>query len=349
MAVRVLIVDDSAVMRQLLTEILSADPEITVVGTASDPFAAREKIKALNPDVLTLDVEMPRMDGIDFLRKIMTLRPMPVVMVSSLTQAGAEVTLTALEIGAVDVVAKPVADQVSGMEAQADQLRTKVKLSAKAQVRARRQDSMPTGSVAPFPSTEKLIAIGASTGGVETLMRLVATLPANAPAMLITQHMPAHFTKSFARRLDQAGRIAVCEVGSTMRALPGHAYLAPGDRHLELTRSGAHYVCRLSDGPPISGHKPSVDVLFRSVAKSAGANAVGVILTGMGRDGAEGLLAMRQAGAMTLGQDRGTCVVYGMPRAANELGAVVEELPEERIVSAMLEACRPSKIARTGS
>ncbi|MGF1454280.1 MAG: chemotaxis response regulator protein-glutamate methylesterase [Alphaproteobacteria bacterium] len=349
MAVRVLIVDDSAIMRQLLTEILSGDPDIAVVGTASDPYAAREKIKALDPDVLTLDVEMPRMDGLDFLQKIMTLRPMPVVMVSSLTQKGADVTLSALEIGAVDVVAKPVADQVTGMAAQAEALRTKVKLAARAQVQPRRKPATVPPRTAPFPTTEKIIAIGASTGGVETLMRLVAALPANAPAMVITQHMPAQFTGGFAQRLDRAGRIAVCEAGDGMRALPGHAYLAPGDRHLELTRSGADYVCRLSDGPLVSGHKPSVDVLFQSVARAAGGNAVGVILTGMGRDGADGLLAMRRAGADTFGQDAASCVVYGMPRAAKEAGAVARELPDDRIVPAMLEACRPGALARTGS
>ncbi len=340
-SIRVLIVDDSALVRQMLTSILSSDRGIEVVGVAADPFVAREKIKALNPDVLTLDVEMPRMDGLAFLEKVMSLRPMPVLMVSSLTQKGADATFRALELGAVDYVAKPRVDLTGGLEDQAQELIGKVKAATRARVRGsdRRATARRVSTGPGYSSTERVVAIGASTGGVEALRALMSALPADSPAILVTQHMPESFTASFAKRLDAMSAVSVREASGGERVLPGHVYLAPGSRHLELTRSGANYICRLHDAPPVSGHRPSVDVLFSSTAAAAGANAVGVILTGMGKDGAEGLLRMRSAGANTIGQDEGSCVIYGMPRAARLAGAVEVELPLEKISAAILESC----------
>jgi two-component system chemotaxis response regulator CheB len=341
--IRVLIVDDSALVRQLLTQMLESDPGIAVVGAAPDPIAAREMIKALNPDVLTLDIEMPRMDGLAFLEKIMTLRPMPVVMVSSLTQKGSETVLRALELGAVEVVAKPTIGLSAGLAALREEIVGKVKAAARARVRPLGADRPPPARVAPgggYRSSERLVAIGASTGGVEALHTLLEAFPADAPAIMVTQHMPPSFTASFARRLDQRCAMTVSEARDGERVLPGHAYIAPGGRHLELARSGANYVCRLHDGAPVSGHRPSVDVLFRSVARNAGANAVGVILTGMGRDGAAGLLEMREAGASTVGQDEASCVVYGMPKAAFDNRAVEVELPIGRIADQVINHCQ---------
>jgi two-component system, chemotaxis family, protein-glutamate methylesterase/glutaminase len=337
--IRVLIVDDSALMRALLSDLLGADPGIVVVGTASDPLIARDRIKALNPDVITLDVEMPRMDGIAFLEKIMTLRPMPVLMVSSLTQAGADTTLRALELGAVDYVAKPMIDLKQGMQALREELIAKVKVAAGARVRSH---GAPPARLAGagYQSSERVVAIGASTGGVEALQEILYALPADSPAIVVTQHMPPVFTSSFARRLDAACAVAVAEASHDARVLPGHVYIAPGGRHLEIGRSGADYVCRIHDGELVSGHRPSVDVLFRSVARSAGANAVGVILTGMGRDGALGLAEMRAAGARTLGQDEASCLVYGMPKAAREQGGVETELGLAHIAGEVLRLCR---------
>ncbi|MFZ4808609.1 MAG: protein-glutamate methylesterase/protein-glutamine glutaminase [Hyphomicrobiaceae bacterium] len=338
---RVLIVDDSALIRQLLTRMLSSDPDIEVVDTAPDPLIAREKIKRLNPDVVTLDIEMPRMDGIEFLRKIMALRPMPVVMVSSLTQEGADATLRALEIGAVDFVAKPTSDLQSGLLQKQAEIIQKVKVAAAARVRTRAvADSGPPQMLKTGPgyaSTEKIIAIGASTGGVEAVTQILRILPADSPAVLVTQHMPERFTTSFARRLDGLCAINVSEARHGVRILPGHAYIAPGSTHLELGRSGANYVCHVERTELVSGHCPSVDVLFHSVARAAGANAVAAILTGMGKDGADGLLAMRKAGAHTIGQDEATCVVYGMPRVAYEAGAVESQLPLAKIAAELLE------------
>ena len=340
---RVLVVDDSALIRQMLTEMLNSDPAISVVGAAPDPIAAREMIKTLNPDVVTLDIEMPRMDGLAFLEKIMTLRPMPVVMISSLTQKGADVALRALEIGAVDYVAKPTIGLREGFGSLRDEIVSKVKTAAKAHIRPLTQDrpaaaKLSTG--AGYSSSEKLIAVGASTGGVEALHTLIGALPADSPAILVTQHMPALFTSGFASRLNQHCAVTVMHATDGERVLPGHVYIAPGGQHLELTRSGANYICRLNEAPAVSGHRPSVDVLFRSVAHAAGANSIGVILTGMGRDGAAGLLEMRQAGASTVGQDESSCVVYGMPKAAYEIGAVETELPIEKIAAHILSDCR---------
>lgn len=342
-SIRVLIVDDSALVRQMLTNILESDPAIIVVGAAPDPLMAREMVKALNPDVLTLDIEMPRMDGLAFLDKIMRLRPMPVVMISSLTQRGAEVALRALEMGALDFVGKPTVGLVQGFEALRDEIVATVKAAAAARIRpapAQRKQVLRAVSKANFSSTEKLIAVGASTGGVEALYTLLVGFPADAPAMLITQHMPAAFTENFAKRLDQQCAVSVSQAQDGARVLPGHAYIAPGGRHLELARSGANYICRVHDGPPVSGHRPSVDVLFHSVAQMAGGDAVGVILTGMGKDGAQGLLEMRRAGASTIGQDEASCVVYGMPKAALDCGAVEVELPLAKIADQILHHCR---------
>ncbi|ABQ34334.1 MULTISPECIES: chemotaxis response regulator protein-glutamate methylesterase [Bradyrhizobium] len=340
-AIRVLIVDDSAFVRQMLTDLLSSDPGIEVLGAAPNPIVARDMIKSLNPDVLTLDIEMPRMDGLAFLDKIMTLRPMPVLMISSLTQKGADTAVRALEMGAFDCVAKPVIGLVEGLPALRDEIVTKVKAAAAAKIRPRSGDEVrplhrPGVS---YSSSEKIIAVGASTGGVEALQELLMAFPSDAPAVVITQHMPAMFTASFANRLNQLCAVTVKQAESGERVLPGHAYIAPGGCHLELARNGANYVCRVHDEPAVSGHRPSVDVLFRSVAHAAGLNAIGVILTGMGRDGALGLLEMRSAGASTIGQDEATCVVYGMPKAARECGAVEIELPLNKIADQVLKRC----------
>ncbi len=339
--VRVLIVDDSALMRKLLTAVLSDDREVEVVGTASDPFDARDKIKALNPDVITLDVEMPRMDGVTFLRKIMSLRPTPVVMVSSLTQAGADITLEALEIGAVDFVAKPVADITHAMETLSAEICAKVKIAARTRVKAMRptpERRQPARNRVVDPSA-KLVVIGASTGGVEALKTLLMDFIPDGPPVLITQHMPERFTAAFARRLDRECPMRVFEAANGQRVEPGAAYIAPGQRHLELARDGTHFVCRLTDDSPVSGHRPSVDVLFRSAARLAGPRTIGVILTGMGKDGAEGMLELRNAQAITLGQDEATSLVYGMPRVAFERGAVMRQFPLNEMADAILDAC----------
>ena len=342
--VRVVVVDDSALMRQLLSRMMASDPGIEVVGAAPDPVVAREMIKTCNPDVVTLDIEMPNMDGLSFLEKIMRLRPMPVVMISSLTQQGADATLQALEIGAVDWVAKPKVDLQSGLAEKQAEIVEKIKAAAKARVRGRQRSEKrpPPATVANsgYASTERIVAIGASTGGVEALREIACALPADSPGVLITQHMPAGFTSRFAERLNGLAQVTVQEASDGQRVLPGHVYIAPGNYHLELVRTGANYLCRLSDGPPVSGHRPSIDVLFRSVAKNAGANAIGVILTGMGKDGAVGLKEMRSVGASTIGQNEATCVVYGRPKAAAAIGASEIELAIDRIAAAIIERCR---------
>jgi two-component system chemotaxis response regulator CheB len=327
---RVLVVDDSAVMRQLIGVALSADPELEVVGEAGDPLQAREAIKALNPDVITLDVEMPNMNGLEFLERIMRLRPMPVVMISTLTARGTEATLAALELGAVDCIEKPRGSDAAGFRRIAE----KVKTAARARVRPRVQRTEPSPTDAYAPA-DKVVAIGSSTGGVEALLTLIERLPPNCAPTVITQHMPGTFTRSFAERLNRACAATVTEAQNGDLLLPGHVYVAPGgDYHLEIEGT-KQLRCRVTHGDPVNGHCPSVDVLFNSVARTAKANAVGVILTGMGRDGASGLLAMRRAGARTLGQDEATCVVYGMPRAAFELGAVERQYPLEKLGSAI--------------
>ncbi|SDK77528.1 two-component system, chemotaxis family, response regulator CheB [Franzmannia pantelleriensis] len=336
--IKVLCVDDSALIRDLLSEIINGHDDMEVVAVAPDPIAARDLIKQHNPDVLTLDVEMPRMDGLDFLERLMRLRPMPVLMVSSLTQAGSEVTLRALELGAVDFLAKPALGIRSGMLDYAELIADKIRAAARSRPRqARRSDApAPKALEAPLITSEKLLIIGASTGGTEAIRQVLEPLPANSPAILITQHMPGGFTRSFAERLDKLCRITVKEAQDGERVLPGHAYIAPGDRHLELARSGANYVARLNDGPPVNRHRPSVDVLFDSAAKHAGRNAIGVLLTGMGKDGARGLLTMRQAGAVTLAQDEASCVVFGMPREAIGLGGASEVVSLDEIAPRLM-------------
>jgi len=335
--IKVLCVDDSALIRNLLKEIIQSQPDMEVVAVAPDPLVARDLIKQHNPDVLTLDVEMPRMDGLDFLERLMRLRPMPVLMVSSLTQAGSEVTLRALELGAVDFVAKPALGIRGGMLEYADDIANKLRAAARSRPRqARPRDTAPTRLSAPLMSSEKLVIIGASTGGTEAIRQVLEPLPANSPAILITQHMPGGFTRSFAERLDRLCQISVKEAEDGERILPGHAYIAPGDQHLELARCGANYVARLHDGAPVNRHRPSVDVLFASAARHAGRNAVGVLLTGMGKDGAAGLVEMRQAGAATLAQDEASCVVFGMPREAIALGGAGEVVALDEVAPRLL-------------
>lgn len=330
---KVLIVDDSALVRQVLTGLLSRDPGLEVVGVAADPYMAWEKIKALKPDVLTLDVEMPRMDGLAFLERLMRARPMPVLMVSSLTEKGCENTLRALELGAVDFVTKPKVDIKNGTVGLADEIIAKLKIAARAKVRPRQQ--LGAGeqarlealrSEAVMKSTEKVVAIGASTGGTEALREVLTALPADAPGLVIVQHMPEHFTRAFAQRLDKLCQIRVQEARNGDRILPGHALIAPGNYHMRVNRNGAHYNVEVFMGEPVNRHRPSVDVLFQSCACHLGRNAVGVIMTGMGDDGARGLLAMRQAGARTLAQDEASSVVFGMPKEAIEIGAVNDVL-----------------------
>ncbi|AOV97281.1 chemotaxis response regulator protein-glutamate methylesterase [Edwardsiella hoshinae] len=336
--IRVLCVDDSALMRQLMTEIVNSHPDMEMVAVAQDPLVARDLIKKFNPQVLTLDVEMPRMDGLDFLEKLMRLRPMPVVMVSSLTGKGSEITLRALELGAVDFVTKPQLGIREGMLAYSELIADKIRTAARARLprQLSGQTPPPTLSHGPLLSSEKLIAIGASTGGTEAIRHVLQPLPPTSPALLITQHMPPGFTRSFAERLNKLCQITVKEAEDGERILPGHAYIAPGAHHLELARSGANYIARLNEGPPVNRHRPSVEVLFDSVARHAGRNAVGVILTGMGNDGAAGMLRLHQAGAYTIAQNEASCVVFGMPREAIQMGGVDEVVDLSQISQRML-------------
>ncbi len=328
-AVRVLVVDDSPTIRGIITNQLSRDPAIDVVGEAGDPLEAREAIKLLSPDVITLDVEMPKMNGIEFLEKIMRLRPMPVIMVSTLTQAGAAISVEALELGAFDCVGKP----------DFDGLAEKVKAAARARVRSLGERERTAIRRENYRPSNKLLAIGSSTGGVEALLTMLSCFPENCPPTLITQHMPASFTSSFAARLDKVCAPRVQEASDGAPILSGQVYLAPGGAaHLEVL-GGVQPRCKLTEGPPINGHRPSVDVLFASVTSVYGRRAVGVILTGMGRDGAQGLKQMRDAGAMTLGQDEASCVVYGMPKSAFELGAVERQVSLNGIGPAALDLC----------
>ncbi len=341
--IRVLIIDDSALVREMLTAILSADPELEVAGTAPDPIIAREKIKALNPDVLTLDVEMPRMNGIEFLERLMRMRPMPVVMISTLTQDGADTTLRALELGAVDYVAKPTQRLSESFDGLKQEICAKVKTAAAARVRGApttRPAAQPAPAAAGDPARfghVDVVALGASTGGVEAVGEILAAVPADAPGIVVVQHLPANFTARFAARLDSTLALKVSEAVDGAAILPGTVHVGRGGQHLEVARDGdGRPVCRLVDAPPETGHLPSIDRLFRSLAPF-GKRAVGVILTGMGRDGVAGLKAMREAGALTIAQDSATSVVYGMPRAATEAGAAKLELPLSRIAAAMLE------------
>ena len=339
--IRVLVVDDSAVVRQILTQELSRDPQIEVVGAAPDPYVARDKIVALSPDVLTLDIEMPRMDGIAFLRKLMHFHPMPVVVVSSLTAAGSELALEALAIGAVDVMCKPGTAYTVGDLAL--QLIEKVKAAAHVR-RVRPQDRPTAHTSAPPPATalarttNKIIAIGTSTGGTEALRYVLPRLPANAPGIVIVQHMPKGFTQAFAQSLDRDSQIDVKEAEDGDTVVPGKALVAPGNMHMLLTRSGAVYKVKVKEGPHVNRHRPSVDVLFKSVAQTAGRNTVGVIMTGMGNDGAVGMKEMHDAGAYTIAQDEESSVVFGMPREAIKLGGADEITSLSRIPDAILRA-----------
>ena len=364
--IKVLIVDDSALVRSLLTDILRADPGIEVVGVASDAHIAREKIKALNPDVLTLDVEMPKMDGITFLKNLMRLRPMPVVMVSSLTERGADVTLDALALGAVDYLSKPKIDLAATLKDYGDELIEKIRVASKASVRAldpRRAATIATNMTAkaahntdavlpraPPPkqlrTTDRIIAIGASTGGTEAIKEVLMRLPPDTPGVVIAQHIPKAFSGPFAKRMNDCCHVTVYEAEDGQQVLAGHAYIAPGDRHLMVVRDGARYVCRLDDGVPVNRHKPSVDVLFRSVAQNAGRNAIGAILTGMGKDGARGLKEMLDAGSRTIAQDEATSVVWGMPGEAVALGAAQHVLPLETVAAKILSLADAMDITR---
>ena len=350
---RVVVVDDSALVRSLLTEIINRQPDMECIGAASDPLVAREMIRNLNPDVITLDVEMPRMDGIDFLSKLMRLRPMPVVMVSTLTERGADVTLRALELGAIDFVAKPKIGVADGLKLLAEDITDKVRVASKAHIRKLHVPaSAPTdgtGAAArpPAPitslgrlSTEKIIFIGASTGGTEATKEVLVNLPPDCPAVMITQHMPPGFTRSYAARLDGLCRIRVKEAQDGERVLPGHAYIAPGGLHLSVERSGANYIARVQDGEPVNRHKPSVEVLFKSAARVVGPNALGIMLTGMGADGAKAMRELRDAGSYNLVQDEASCVVFGMPREAINAGAAHEVLPLTQIAPHLIDRLR---------
>ena len=346
---RVVVVDDSALVRSLLSAIINRQTDMECVGTAADPLIAREMIRTLNPDVITLDVEMPRLDGIDFLGKLMRLRPTPVVMVSTLTERGADVTLRALELGAIDFVAKPKVGVADGLRLLADDITDKVRVASQAQMRrptaasagrATEKPPAPVGAIGRL-STEKIVFIGASTGGTEATKEVLINLPPDCPAVLITQHMPAGFTKSYAARLDGLCRIRVAEARDGERILPGHAYIAPGGTaHLSVERSGANYIARIVDGEPVNRHRPSVEVLFKSAARVAGPNAVGIMLTGMGADGAAAMKEMRDAGSYNLVQDEATCVVFGMPKEAIAAGAANEVLPLSQIAPRLIERLR---------
>jgi len=336
--IRVLIVDDSAVVRQIFTRELSQDPEIEVIGSAPDPYVARDKIVALKPDVITLDMEMPRMDGLTFLKKLMKYYPLPVVVVSSLTPKGSQLALEALKAGAIEVLCKPGASYTVGD--MAVELIDKIKAASKA--RLDRRPAIDEGVIERkklylHKTTNKVIAMGASTGGTQALEYVLRRLPQNIPGIVIVQHMPENFTKSFADRLNELCDIEVKEGEDGDSVSVGRALIAPGNKHMLLRRSGAMYYVEVKDGPLVSRHRPSVDVLFRSVAKYAGANAIGVIMTGMGKDGAEGLKEMKENGAYTIAQDERTCVVFGMPKVAIEYGAVDDVVPLDRIPEALVE------------
>lgn len=363
--IKVLVVDDSALIRNLMSKIINSQQDMETIATAPDPFIARDQIKKFNPDVITLDIEMPKMDGIEFLEKIMRLRPTPVLMVSTLTERGTDVTFRALELGAVDFVTKPKLDISQGMIDYANEITDKIRAAHAARYRLNRLPTRPatatasaqtdpvTGLVVPaqagkalpvnnalgnrFAATEKLVLIGSSTGGTEALRVILEQLPKDSPAILITQHMPAGFTKSFADRLNQICNITVKEATHGERILPGHAYIAPGDKHLLLGRSGANYICQLSDSEPVNRHRPSVEVLFKSGQEVSPRNIVGIMLTGMGKDGAQAMADMKKAGAYNICQDEASSVVFGMPREAIALGAADEVVSLNLIAKRLLE------------
>ncbi len=353
--IRVLVIDDSALVRQMMSQILSDDPDIEVVGVAHDPYMARDKIKQLEPDVLTLDVEMPRMDGITFLRNIMRLHPIPTIMVSSLTTKGADVTLQALETGAIDYIAKPALDVARGLQDFSDEILSKVKIAASVskETLKRKAESMhATQKLSAdailakntraklFKTTDQVIAIGASTGGTEAIREVLSSLPHNAPGIVISQHIPQSFSAPFAKRMNASSAMTVCEASDGQQILRGHVYIAPGNAHLLVERNGARYVCRLNHGPAVNRHCPSVDVMFRSVAQNVGTNAIAVILTGMGDDGAEGMKELHDIGVHTIVQDEKTSIVWGMPGSAVKLDAVSSILPLDKIVGKIASLTR---------
>lgn len=352
--IKVLIVDDSALVRQVLTSVINGASNMEVVGSARDPIDAREKIKQLNPDVLTLDIEMPKMDGVTFLRNLMRLRPMPVVMISALTEAGADITLEALEVGAVDFISKPKVDIKDGLEEYTQLIIEKIEVAAKANVKEYKNNAPSLKTIKKldadvvlekkagklrFKTTERIVAIGASTGGTEAIREVIEKLPPTAPGIVISQHIPINFSRAFTERVNRNSEVIVCEPKDRQKILPGHVYIAPGDKHLLVERSGNDYICRLNDGPPVSRHKPSVDVMFRSVAQNVGPNAMGVILTGMGDDGAHGMLEMKQQGAFNISQDEDSCIVWGMPGAAVKIGAIDKEVSLTKIANEILRYC----------
>jgi len=353
--IRVLVVDDSAVARNILVNGLRQYPFIEVVGSAPDPYIAKDKIISLDPDVLTLDVEMPRMDGLTFLKKIMEYRPMPVIMVSSLTKKGGELTLSCLEAGAIDFITKPEIDVQDGIARMLNELADKIRFAATVKVKKRSMADQkmtrtkPLLSFAMIETTNKIIAIGASTGGTEAIRYVLERMPADAPGILITQHMPEKFTKSFAERLNNLCHIEVREARDGDSVIPGLALIAPGNYHMVLRRSGARYFVSTHQDPPVNGHRPSVDVLFESVAKYAGGNSVGVIMTGMGSDGAKGLLTMKENGAKTIAQDEESCVVFGMPKEAIRMGAVDRIAPLSKIPEEIFKLLQKDQLAAAGT
>jgi len=343
-AIKVLIVDDSALVRSLLSEIINSTPGLQLIGAAPDAYVARDMVKAFNPDVITLDIEMPRMDGLAFLEKLMLARPTPVVMISTLTEAGAEATMRALELGAVDFIPKPKLGVAEGIREYTELIVEKIKLAATAKVRALKkaaasQQHLDSKALSAFKltSTEKIIAIGASTGGTEAIKELLQQLPPAVPGIVITQHMPAGFTRTYAERLNRVTRLNVVEAKGGERILPGHAFLAPGGYHLTVVRSGADYVTRLSEAEPVHRHPPAVDVMMHSVAEVGGPNVVGVLLTGMGKDGAQGMLEVRNQGGYTFAQDEQSCVVYGMPKEAVLMGGVDQVVPLDTMGAAIVD------------
>jgi len=338
MPIKVLVVDDSALIRQILSEIIKSEPDMQLVGAAPDAFVAKKMVLEKAPDVITLDIEMPKVDGLRFLEVLMNARPTPVVMISTLTEKGAQATLRSLELGAIDFVAKPKIGVAEGMAAYHQLIVEKIRTASNSKVKKSVGSAAPTVNKVSYSGTEKLIAIGASTGGTEAIKEVLMSFPANAPATVITQHMPPGFTSTYARRLDSLCQITVREAIGGERLLPGHAYLAPGDKHMEVERSGADYRIRLTDGERVSGHKPSVDVLFGSICKSAGSNALGVLLTGMGSDGARGLLELFDENCETFCQDEASCVVFGMPKVAIEKGAAKHVLPLDAMGKAIMQS-----------
>lgn len=344
--IRVLIVDDSALIRQVLSALVNAQSDMVVVGTAAHPGLARDLLRTVEADVMTLDIEMPLMNGIDFLRRLMAARPMPVVMVSTLTAKGSEMTLQALELGAVDFICKPTLGVADGLQAYAEDICTKLRAAASVRMPRRSPSAAKTAAGAMRappsfgPCHDRVILIGSSTGGTEAVRELLQQMPADAPPMLISQHMPENFTRSFAQRLDGITHFSVCEAEDGQIARPGQVFIAPGHSHLMLQRRGGSYVTRLSKADPVNRHRPSVDVLFHSGALVAGANGIGIILTGMGKDGAAGMLAMRRAGAMTIAQDEQSCVVFGMPREAIAAGGVEETVSLQSIATRVSERLR---------